>query len=81
MVLTEIWTLSQVLVMAIFYALIIKSPTKDEDEENPALQHDEVLLHVIGHEEREKAKELKKTAISTYMPPDEDILRQAREIR
>lgn len=75
----------KVFLFALFYALVIKSPTADEDEENPALKENEEYLHgyILSPDEstRNKAASIKKKKTLNFPPPDEHMLRAARELR
>ena len=75
----------QVLGLAAFYALVIKTPAvEDEDERDPELQKDEVYVH-----QQKRGKEINNPRFRRRMkhftkiplPPSEEYLKAARALR
>lgn len=71
--------------LAAFYALVIKTPaTEDEDERDADLQKDEVYLHNYKRAKDindPKFKKKLKTMTRIPLPPSEEYLKAARALR
>ena len=77
----------QVLMLATFYALVIKKPDKeDETPSTPVLKEDEEFLHERLTEEEladpQKLEELERQKLlCPVKPPDMDDIQESREVR
>ncbi|XP_013422214.1 uncharacterized protein LOC106182109 [Lingula anatina] len=71
----------KVLLFALFYALVIRSPESDEDEEYSDLRDDEEYLHAKTLMETKTGKDRNSRGAKTYPPLDEQVVKAARDLR